>query len=122
MLWVRVRGIPCLTYRCLQVRALDAAAATLENVARGSGGVAGQHEAACAAALRAVCGAEREVLRLLVSGPVYRLVRSPSAFGMAVAALFSELGVVATRSSRDDAATRPPPGAPGKVTEAPITT
>lgn len=68
------------------------------SVARDSGRVAGHLEAACAAALRAVCGAEREVLRLLVSGPVYRLVRSPPAFGMAVAALMLELGLMASET------------------------
>lgn len=77
----------------LQVHALDAATAELVTVVRASGAVAGRFEAACASALREVCGAEREVLRLIVSGPVYRLVRSPAAFGMAVAALAAELRV-----------------------------
>ena len=75
------------------MRVLDAATDALETVAKSVGARAGQAEEACIAALRAVCGAEREVLRLIVSGPVYRLVRSPPAFAMAVAALSAELRV-----------------------------
>lgn len=59
-------------------------------------------------ALRAVCGAEREVLRLIVSGPVYRLVCSPPAFDMTVAAVVSELGLEVTARGPHDAAAPAP--------------
>ena len=119
-----------------QVRALDAAAEALESIARSPvAAPAAQPEEACTTALRAVCGAEREVLRLIVSGPVYRLVRSPPAFDMTVAAVVSELGLVVTaRGPHDGTSSMPampisrdrlvliPGGIPGEVAEGPSTT
>ena len=106
----------------LQVRALDSAVAELGNIVSSPDSVGGQVEAAFLSALRDVCGAEREVLRLITSGPVYRLVRSPPAFGMAVATLAAELRVdpvASTRSPTHDesgpSSATPYSGIPGQI-------
>jgi hypothetical protein len=78
------------------VRAGTRGLATSASMQGGGAAVAiGSHSGDAAslveAGLRAMLAAQRDVFRLLIAGPVYRLVRNPSSFGAAVAALSGEL-------------------------------
>ena len=76
-----------------QARALHQAAAAM--VAQQAGAEASASDAlvSCRAAFRALCVVEREVFRLLIGGPVYRMVHAPDVFVKCVAAISAELGL-----------------------------